>query len=179
MEELIRQIEVALANRLYYVALFPALTLPDICGAIDSSNGRASGVKYAAWFDKYVAPKYMAMFIDPDTRATETRPTMTGDVCYRYRCSLLHQGRSDHAQTPFDRVIFVPPASVTGWDMHNNRFRNQLQIDVERFCRDIAEGVQAWLGDVKGSQTFETNYSAFIRYYPEGVEGLTGFPVYA
>lgn len=46
MEEMIRQIRAASVAGLYYLALFGALTLPDICGALAASDGKASKTKY-------------------------------------------------------------------------------------------------------------------------------------
>jgi hypothetical protein len=49
VEEMIRQIRAASAAGLYYLALFGALTLPDICGALTASDGKATKSKYTAW----------------------------------------------------------------------------------------------------------------------------------
>jgi len=78
MRDVLAQLRESLDANLYYLSLFVALSIPDICGAIDSENGEASGKKYAQWFDRYVAPKYHGFLV--------------GEDCYRFRCSLLHQG---------------------------------------------------------------------------------------
>lgn len=57
MEKLLKQIEWANCKGAYYLALYASLTLPDICGAMESDDGQATGNKYIAWFDKHVAPK--------------------------------------------------------------------------------------------------------------------------
>src|SRR5947207_12791542 len=77
MEEMIRQIRAASAAGLYYLALFGALALPDICGAVASDNGRASGSKYKTWVRDNV-PTHAAQ----------------ADLIYGLRCSLLHQGQA-------------------------------------------------------------------------------------
>jgi len=42
MEDLIRQIRAASAAGLYYLALFAALAIPDICSALETENGKAT-----------------------------------------------------------------------------------------------------------------------------------------
>ena len=68
MRDLLDQIENALNFGLYYIALIASLSIPDICGAIESTDGKATRKKYQEWFDKYVAPKYCGM--------------LTGEDCY-------------------------------------------------------------------------------------------------
>lgn len=170
MESLLMQILIAVKGQQYFIALFPTLTLPDICGAIDAVDGRATGARYMAWFDKYVGHKY---------RDADGEPTLTGEVCYYYRCSLLHQGRSAHPKSKFTRVIFVPSKTVTGWSVHNNVLVGVLQIDIEQFCLDVSDGVKQWLRDVRGTDLFKRNYEEFIRYRPNGLPGhLEGVPVF-
>jgi len=41
MEDLIRQLRAASAS-LYYLALFAALAIPDICSALETENGKAT-----------------------------------------------------------------------------------------------------------------------------------------
>ena len=77
MGEVIRQIRVASAQGLYYLALYGALTLPDICGALESQNGRSSGPKYKAWL-----------------RANVPGQAAEAEQIYGLRCSLMHQGRA-------------------------------------------------------------------------------------
>jgi hypothetical protein len=55
MKDLIQQIRAANRNGLYYVALFTALALPDICGGLEAPDGLATRARYIAWFDKNVA----------------------------------------------------------------------------------------------------------------------------
>src|ERR1041385_2560782 len=107
MEDFLAQIRAANSANLYYMALFCTLTLPDICGSLEAPNGQAKHPLYTQWFDKYVAPKYYG-FLD-------------GETCYRFRCSMLHQGTSrPHSQNgKYSRIIFLEPNSK-GFVKHNN-----------------------------------------------------------
>lgn len=59
MRNVLDQIEQAVEGNLYYLALFVTLAIPDICGALDSDDGRATGAKYVAWFDKHVRAQFL------------------------------------------------------------------------------------------------------------------------
>jgi hypothetical protein len=58
MEMILSDIERALTARLYYVAITTALTLPDICAALESPDGTTSGPKYKAWYNLHLGPIY-------------------------------------------------------------------------------------------------------------------------
>jgi len=64
MRHLLEQIKKGLDNNLYYLSLFAALALPDICGAINSESGEANKDKYVQWFNKYVAGKYRGFWVE-------------------------------------------------------------------------------------------------------------------
>ena len=148
---------------LYYLSLFVTLSMPDICGAIESKNGEASGKKYEDWFNQYVAPKYNGV--------------LSGADCYMFRCSLLHQGRSQHPKGNYSRIFFIEPSATTNI-FHNNIMNNALNIDVRIFCRDIIDGVSQWLLEVQGTESYKTNYDKFMRRYPNGLKPyIVGVPV--
>lgn len=147
MRDFLTQIQTALDSDLYYLALFACLSVPDICGAIGSDNGRAAPRKYKEWFDKYVGHKC---------------PFVTGEDCYRFRCSLLHQGSSQHPESRYSRVLFVEP-SVTTLVLHCNILNDALNLDVRIFCRDILSGTEDWLQQCEGTELYKKNYGKFMR----------------
>ncbi len=160
MKNLTNQIKKGLENDLYFLSLFVALTLPDICGAIDSKDGKANGEKYKNWFDKHIK-----------------KSALSGIDCYKFRCSLLHQGSSQHPESNYSRVLFVEP-SATPNIFHNNIMNNALNIDVSIFCQDIIDGVNLWLKEVEDTELFKKNYNKFMRRYPKGLEPyIVGIPI--
>lgn len=163
MKYLLEQIRNALRVNLYYVSLFTSLAIPDICGAIGSVNGEASGTKYKNWFDRYVAHKYFGM--------------LTGEDCYNFRCSLLHQGSSQHPRSTYERILFVEPSATTNI-FHCNVLNDALNIDVRIFCEDIILGALAWLQQHEGTDLYKANYNKFMRRYPNGLSPyIVGVPV--
>ena len=118
MEFFLREIEKSLDNELYFIALQSALTLPDICAALQSPNGETTGSQYIQWYNTY---------------AKETgQCSISGDDCYRFRCSCLHQGSSQHPKSSYRRIMFVIPNTQT--TLHKNVINDALNIDVKIFC---------------------------------------------
>lgn len=163
MQDIVDQTRAASAQGLYYVALFTALTLPDICGALEAGNGIATCQRYIDWFDRNVAPRYSS-FLD-------------GDACYRFRCSLLHQGTTQHPKSKYSRILFLEPGS-SGMILHNNVLNDALNINVRIFCEDICSAVETWLQTIQHSSEFEANMPKFVRRYPGGLAPyIVGVPV--
>lgn len=163
MRDLITQIRESLQNpRLYYISLFTSLALPDICGAIGSTNGEASGQKYIDWYNEYVA---------------HTCHFLTGEDCYHFRCSLLHQGSTQHSTSSYKRIIFLEPAATNNV-FHCNILNDALNLDVRIFCTDMVNGVENWLQRNEHTPLYQTNYNRFIRRYPDGLNPyIIGIPV--
>jgi hypothetical protein len=165
MRDLFQQVETTLTRDLYYVALMAALAIPDICGAMQSGDGQATGERYRAWFERYVGPRYVG--------------TLTGADCWSFRCSLLHQGSTQHPDSSYSRVIFVEP-SATGNVFHNNILNDALNLDVRIFCRDVLEGAHRWLADYEHTDTYRRNFERFMHRYPNGLAPyIVGVPVFA
>ena len=163
MQVLLDQLR-AIANAgLYYAALFPALALPDICGALESSDGIATGSKYAAWFDQNLGSKYAGF--------------LSGKDCYLFRCSLLHQGRARPHGGTYTRILFLEPGPVL---MHKVVINDALNIDVKTFCNDMAAAVEAWLPKASADPQFAANLAQFVTRYPNGLPPyIIGVPVVA
>lgn len=137
--------------------MYVSLSLPDICGALESDNGVATGNKYKDWFNKYVAHAY----------TNKDREIFTAEDCYYFRCSLLHQGTTYHPKSTYIRILFVEPDARNNI-YHNNIFENALNIDVRIFCRDIISGAEKWLAGIENNPNFMRNSSNFIRRHPNG-----------
>ena len=158
MRDVLDQIRAANGAGLYYVALFSALAIPDICAALETQDGTTNGKKYRAWFDCWVAPKYSFF----------GGTSLTGDVCYYYRCAALHQGRATHPKMQYRRIIFVEPGNH-GITMHNNVMDDALNIDVRIFCEDVISSCEAWLVSVAANPTVQQNLVSSMQRYPQGV----------
>jgi hypothetical protein len=185
MRLLLEQIEQSLNHRYYYLSLMATLAIPDIAGALDSDDGRASGARYKAWFEAWVRPMAgeIIQALIPQQMAEILRQVeggipgfkspLTGDACYRFRCSLLHQGSTQDPNSPYDRILFVEPGTSTNV-IHYSMANNALIIDVNMFCQEVIAGARLWLDSVEGTDKFESNYSNFARRHPNGFAPFIG-----
>lgn len=125
----------------WLAALFVALSMPDICGKIESPN-QSSPKRYAFWFDKYVGDKYIG-YLGPQK---EKHIFLSGNDCYALRCSLLHEGHDDiskqRAKEALEKFHFIEPQPNKF--IHNNQYGNVLQLQIDVFCNDISNAVKKW-----------------------------------
>lgn len=171
MDEMIRQIRAASDVGLFYLALFGALTLPDICGALASSDGKATGPKYKSWLRAYV-------------------PQQAGnaDMIYGLRCSLLHQGRMLPHGGHFPVVSVVPAPGhpqihnlsiVTAADFGVGR-RSPGWLSIPSFADEVTRGADSWFRQFGTTETVRRNMEKFARIRPEGLPPyFSGAPVIA
>jgi hypothetical protein len=159
LDDLFAQIELAAQHNLYFLALAGALIIPDICGALDAPDGQASGQRYRDWFDRYVAPAY---------RWASGKQTLTGEDCYRFRCSLLHQGSTQHVKNTYQRVVFFEPDPTLF--LHNCLLAHDvLNLDVRIFCADMVSGARTWHATARQTPIYQQNISRFLTRYPHGL----------
>lgn len=166
MEEFLNQIEDSCRIRHFYLSLFCCLTLPDICGAISSDDGIATGQKYKNWFDTYVAPNYAGNF--------------SGSNFYAFRCAALHQGRSGHKYLGYTRIIFLVPIDTNESYLHNNVLNDALNLDVVAFCHDIVGAVRTWMRCEASNPAFQRNMATFLKRHRGGLESyIVGTDVFS
>jgi hypothetical protein len=152
------EIQAAVDGGAWVLALSATLALPDVCGAIDADNGQASGRAYRQWCTEYLSGNYPAL--DPAE-------------LWKMRCGLLHQGRA--VGSGFTRVIFLAPGPTY---MHNNIINDALNLDLPTFAGDVMDAVRHWQTERDGSELYERNIAAFIRWYPEGLAPyIVGAPI--
>jgi len=167
MRDLLDQIERGLQANLYYLSLLAALSVPDMCAALSSLDGQTNRTRYADWFDQNVARKYNG--------------NLDGETCYQFRCSLLHQGTTQHPKSPYSRIIFVEPPQP--YFYHNNIFDHgpdniAFNLDVGIFCRDIIASAKTWLEANENTPTYKNNFPKFIQRYPKGLAPfIVGTPI--
>ncbi len=177
MEVLIEQIRKGLDNHLYLLCLNSALTLPDICGAMQRTNGEASGQSYRDWFKQYVEPNF---------------DFLTAGECYDFRCRMLHQARStpklskgkgtaqQNITPTYSHIAFAEPSRAS-INVRNSRIGNSVGpkiIDVVAFTNAIISGVETWMKEKSGTQPYTSNLAQSIKYRKDGIPPLiAGVPM--
>lgn len=161
MEDYLKQIEQALNYNLYYIALQSTLTLPDICGALQSETGEASKSKYLTWFNNYFKGNTSLNALD----------------CYYFRCANVHQAKTIHKDLTYSRILFFEPCTTTN-SFHNCILDDALLIDVNIFCREMILSAYEWLTLMKNNTNFNNNFKSFIQRRPNGIPPyVVGAPV--
>ena len=146
MKDFLAATEMAVKQGNWYAAVVLALTLPDICGRLESPT-TLSKTRYVEWCRRFIEPRYTApTAIGPHT-------FLTGEDCYALRCSLLHEGTTNvveqRARQALEQFRFVAPKR--GVIVHRNQRNNMLQLQVDLFCQDMCDAVREWEKSV-GSQ---------------------------
>ena len=104
MHDLLRQLRAADDAGLYYMVLWGTLSLPDICGGLETPCER-HGVRYRRWYEQNVRPTF---------------PILTAEECWKYRCSILHDANSESADTSNHRnIVFIEPKPGIGRSILN------------------------------------------------------------
>ncbi|MES2434757.1 MAG: hypothetical protein V4586_13150 [Pseudomonadota bacterium] len=182
LNPLVDQIEDALGNGQYFLALFVSLSIPDIAAAISSENGEARGTKYISWYEKWVRPKFALNLAADWIKAGHSPPTnienpFDGESCYYYRCGMLHQARSTHTKSHFSRVVFIEP-NFTSHRVHYHREQGHLTIDLPWFCQEVIQGFRHWVETEHATVNYQRNIALTMQRYPTGFKGIIeGLPL--
>ncbi len=163
MDDLIKALEASIVNKNWYGSLFVALSVPDICGYLESPTER-SRARYEQWFEEYMLPKNSAR-IGPD-RTLHT--FLSPSDCYALRCALLHEGREEiteqRAREALDRFHFIePPPSG---QIHCNQINNVLQLQVDIFCNDVLSGLREWFQKIQNAPDVGKRIAGILKVYP-------------
>jgi hypothetical protein len=162
MERLILELEQALKNQFYFLSLNSALVIPDICSALESSDGKTSGQKYKKWFETYCGKEYDSYLI--------------GDDIYKIRCASLHQGKLNHDNSNFEKIIFQVPDNRNN-TAHLVKINNSLIISLEIFIKDIIDGYNIWYAKVKNDPQYIKNLENSFKVANQGLNHMRGFSI--
>jgi len=148
MEAITKEVENAIAAGLYYLAIVTALSLPDVCSALESHDGETNRAMYNVWYDNWMAARY---------------PEITSLDLYSLRCGVLHQGRLGHSRMQYGRVLFTLHA---------------LNLDAVRFCRDMIECVSTWYAAKQNDPNVQANLSRLVQFRANGMAHyMVGVPL--
>ncbi len=164
LHTLLDNIQGCLGSGIYYAALVTALTIPDICAALESDGAWATREKYKDWYKTYLGGNY---------------PNLTPDDCYYLRCGVLHQGKLGRHGMQYSRVLFTVPNRQNNV-FHNNIINDALNLDVVIFCNDVVAAAQAWYELKKDDPFVLANLPNLVRDRPEGLSPyMVGVPLIA
>ncbi|NLU17964.1 MAG: hypothetical protein GXW94_19755 [Serratia liquefaciens] len=165
MEPIVKAIKISIESENYFGALFLALALPDICGAIETPKEK-NGVRYKRWFrenlNKYYAPdnKYELMkvttphvldgmdegFVNMLKLQGVGSLAFTDEMCWKLRNAVLHTGTNEVKGHKFH-------FSHTMAD--RNLIQGVLQLSAIVFCDNFCLAYDEWLEKIKGDADIE------------------------
>lgn len=161
MRHFIESIRAAVAQRNWYAALGLALTIPDICGKLESPTSSVQD-RYVAWFSRYLAPSYTHIV----GASHEVVTFLTARDCFALRCAYLHQGEFEiddqRAQEILSRFeITAPhPPRMSHMNRVNNHGVFHLQLQVDFFCHEICVACEHWLAAVASDSAIQTRINS-------------------
>ncbi|MBY4866792.1 hypothetical protein K6W76_09755 [Burkholderia anthina] len=184
MKRFSNSIRAAVAAENWFGALFLALAIPDVCGALEDPDARV-GDRYKQWFNRYLKQRYSASnpyeqlrAIDPDVlqgmtvdmvEQLKTMPfpegtQFTAEDCYRFRCKCLHQGLAQKMGD--EKILFTAPrwSGVAGL-VHSNAIDGVYQLQIDRFCLDVCEALDHWIADVRGNEEVQRRMKDLIQVH--------------
>ena len=157
IERLINEINAALENRLYLVALNTALTLPDICGKAKYPE-LGTTARYKKWYQEYIGQ------YEKDSKSTDGMPYLSADVVYQLRCALSHQGNPNVEKEKtgidiFELVIEEPQTWFAIYADFSSRCQHadssttiSYRVSIHRLCFILCETVHNYY--LKNKQLF-------------------------
>jgi hypothetical protein len=167
IEAIVRDIEAALQAKLYYLAIIVCLTLPDVCAALESEDGRTSRERYKDWYAKHA--KIQAGGVDPEE-------------CWSLRCGMTHQGKMDIANGGAGRVVFTIEHNrirVDGVTLQSGE-SSAYAFDAEYWCRRWVSAIREWYIVAQHNPIVRRNMQELMQLRPFGLHPfLVGQPLIA
>lgn len=152
----INEIRRALDLELYNCALSLALTLPDICGKVESPT-ESSNKRYKLWFDKYAKH----LFTSPTTKLPENVTIdyiiFTAEECWALRCALLHAGNYDVKKTTLSKIDLH--AHKKGKDNYSHILRDShyADFDVIFICEKLCNAAEQYYMESNNKTNFSND----------------------
>jgi hypothetical protein len=155
----------AVANQNWFAALYLALTMPDVCGALEDPKA-GNGARYRSWFERYLAPINKINILGTEA------VFMTAGDCWALRCSLLHEGSDEVSQQKAKDVLSRFFFTTIG--AHRIRVEDTLTLNVARFCEEIADAVDKWAADTQSDVDIQARVSQMVQIRQGGFSPTPG-----
>jgi hypothetical protein len=150
----LNEIKKAANGGLNLIAISMATTLPDICAALSSEDGKSTKTKYIEWCEQNISKQNFSYFSPSDL--------------YQLRCGLLHQGNLTGPRSSVKRAIFLPKGTNS---YANNIVNDAYFYSVDTFCNNLCDDVYKWCENSKNSGRVLANSQNLYSY-------KDGFPPY-
>lgn len=146
VEMLLDEIDRALKAELYVVATMAALTLPDMCAALETEGFWAKNVNYVAWCEKNLPQEFFSL--------------ATPELMKQLRNDLLHTGTVDDRKGNKKLILTIPDGRI---HLSNNVCNETYLTDVVDFCHGLMRAARVWLAKNQNAPTVQRNLEKMIR----------------
>ena len=165
MDRFVQSIENSVKTENWYAALVLVLTIPDICGWVETPIV-GSQKRYEAWFEKYLLPTYKSPFHGSDFTF------LSGSDCYALRCAFLHEGTDEILRQRARDVVSRFAFSTTG--SHRCMFENVLLLNVQMFCAEVCAGTRQWIRDVSANPDAQSRLNELLQVHTKSFQVVPG-----
>ena len=155
------EIERCRTSDCYWALLHVIVSLPDICGALESENNWATEDKYVAWYQAYL----------PNWGMT---PKDYRDI----RNLVLHQGQTRSRSGRYYK--FTKP-NQRGMSAHRVTSGGEVMVlDVGKLATEAIEGIRRWFRDLQGARAKDRhanvtkNLPSLVTVKEQELPGITG-----
>lgn len=160
---------------IWFAALPLALTLPDICGAVDDPGIGKSKERYIAWWDIYMAHRYVVRPDEDEDPQWEPFTYLSGTDAYALRCAYLHSGTDElHGYgRAHNRIRFLGPPSDKPFGYDEQALT--LNVGLEQFVEWVCQAVEEWLRDRSMDEAAQNRLRGLVSIIPSAIR-FTGRP---
>ncbi|MBS0374918.1 MAG: hypothetical protein JSR73_10065 [Proteobacteria bacterium] len=146
LQGMLASIRGSIQTRNWYTALALTLAMPDICAALESSDGKTNGNRYIAWWNTWMGPHYR----DRPNFPVPNHVFLGGNDAYALRCAMLHEGSENISTQRKREVLDKFHFRVDGF--HCIRVNRILQLSVPTYCEQTCGVVQQWLESFRANE---------------------------
>jgi len=169
LEAIYSEIAQGLDAEFYYLALVAAVSLPDVCVALEGKQ--VNWKSYKDWVRRWLAPHYQ---------------NFGEHECYELRCGVMHQavlrGARDK-KSPFKRFsLQLPNQFLTAREIvdQNAPGGPALGVDLIGLCLTLISAAREWEASKLADETVQANKDNVVRYRTDfWSPKLEGFAVIA
>lgn len=140
MEKILKEIEKALNEEMYYSALALTLTLPDICGKAEYPKLKGNRKRYIKWYREYLQDCFSVY-------GNYTQYGFNEQKCWELRCSILHSGNIE-TEIKVLRIL-KNNCFETTFGNRNNKGYDSVNIGIYYFCNNIINVVKQYYEENK------------------------------
>jgi hypothetical protein len=153
----------------WFAALPLALTLPDICGAVDDPGAGKSKKRYIEWWDTYMAHRYWVRPDKDEEPRWEPFTYLPGPEAYALRCAYLHSGTDnvEGGSTVLHRIRFLGPPSPAAFGYSVST--RTLNVGLEQFVEWVCQSVEQWMEDRLADDVARERLNGLVSIIPSAI----------